>query len=210
MATLSVNLDSAFDGGTRPILGAGFNLEHALWSCAEFRGLFRSEILDPFMPGYCARGHRTSPAAPPEVAARDLNPAVYESVLSSAQYADSWRFLQRLNRAGVKIVLGIWGGPAQFTDDGTRRGVLLPSHYDDYVDYVTTRGRFHRATEHRCLGDDDRQRTGRRRRQSDSPGWAGLHCASACSAPGSRRRQTLRAGYCRRDRRAAVPTTSPG
>jgi O-glycosyl hydrolase len=35
-------------------------------------------------------------------------------------------------------VLGVWGGPAQFTDDGTRRGLLLPVHYDDYVDYVAT------------------------------------------------------------------------
>jgi O-glycosyl hydrolase len=138
MATLSVNLDSASDRDSRPILGAGFNLEHALWSCPEFRGLFRSEILDPFMPAIARVDTGLLPVAPPELAAHDLNPAVYESVLSSPQYADSWRFFQRLNRAGVKIVLGVWGGPSQFTDDGTRRGVLLPSHYDDYVDYVTT------------------------------------------------------------------------
>lgn len=59
-------------------------------------------------------------------------------MLSSAPYADSWRFFQRLDRAGVKIVLGVWGGPEQFTEDGTRRGVLSPAHYDDYVDYVTS------------------------------------------------------------------------
>jgi O-glycosyl hydrolase len=138
MASLNVNLDSASDGDTRAILGAGFNLEHALWSCPEFRGLFRSEILDPFMPAIARVDTGLLPAAPPELSAQDLNPGVYESVLSSPQYADSWRFFQRLNRAGVKIVLGVWGGPAQFTDDGTRRGVLLPSHYDDYVDYLTT------------------------------------------------------------------------
>src|SRR5205823_13844633 len=78
------------------------------------------------------------PAAPAETPARDLGPAVYQSVLNSTAYASSWRFFQRLNRAGVRIVLGVWGGPAQFTDDGTRRGVLLPSHYDDYVEYVAT------------------------------------------------------------------------
>ena len=32
----------------------------------------------------------------------------------------------------------MWGGPAQFTLDGTRRGVLNPAHYDDYVEYVAT------------------------------------------------------------------------
>ena len=69
-------------------------------------------------------------------------------MLSSAPYADSWRFFLRLNRAGVKIVLGVWGGPGQFTDDGTRRGVLLPQHYDDYVDYVATVVEFLVRTQH--------------------------------------------------------------
>ena len=44
-----VDLDSA--GSHRPILGSGFNFEHALWSCAQFRGLFQSDILDAFQPG---------------------------------------------------------------------------------------------------------------------------------------------------------------
>src|SRR4051794_33109944 len=47
-ASVQVNLDPPASG--RPLAGAGFNLEHALWSCAQFRGLFRSEVLDPFMP----------------------------------------------------------------------------------------------------------------------------------------------------------------
>ena len=63
---------------------------------------------------------------------------MYESVLSSAPYAHSWSFFHQLNRAGVRIVLGVWGGPAQFTDDGTRLGLLLPTHYDDYVEYVAS------------------------------------------------------------------------
>src|SRR5579871_949879 len=42
-AQFHIDLDSA----TRhpPILGTGFNFEHAVWSCPEFRGLFKTEIL---------------------------------------------------------------------------------------------------------------------------------------------------------------------
>ncbi len=137
-ASLHVDLGVIPATPTRPILGTGFNFEHALWSCPEFRGLFRSQFLDPLMPAIARVDTGLLPAAPPELRAQDLGPAVYESVLSSAPYADSWRFFHRLNRAGVKIVLGVWGGPAQFTDDGTRLGVLLPSHYDDYVEYVAS------------------------------------------------------------------------
>jgi len=134
--TLHVDLGSDTARETRPILGTGFNFEHALWSCPEFRGLFRSEILDPFAPALARVDSGLLPAAPAELPAAALGPAVYQSVLSSAPYSDSWRFFKRLNRAGVKIILGVWGGPAQFTDDNTRRGLLLPSHYDDYVEYV--------------------------------------------------------------------------
>lgn len=135
---LNVDLSPVATSQGRPILGTGFNFEHALWSCPEFRGLFRAEILDPFMPAIARVDTGLLPAAPAELPAEELGPSVYESVLSSAPYADSWRFFKRLDRAGVKIVLGIWGGPAQFTDDGTRLGTLLPSHYDDYVDYAFT------------------------------------------------------------------------
>jgi len=137
-ADLQVNIDTPSDQSLRPILGTGFNLEHALWSCPEFRTMFRSEILDPFMPAVARVDSGLLPAAPAELPAHELSPAVYQAVLSSAPYVDSWRFFQRLDRAGVKIVLGIWGGPAQFTEDGTRRGVLSPAHYDDYVEYVST------------------------------------------------------------------------
>jgi O-glycosyl hydrolase len=138
LVPVSIQVDLGPDTQAAPILGTGFNFEHALWSCPEFRGLFRSEILDPFAPSIARVDTGLLPAAPAELPAQELGPAVYQSVLSSAPYADSWRFLRRLDRAGVKIVLGVWGGPAQFTDDGTRRGTLLPSHYDDYVDYVFT------------------------------------------------------------------------
>ncbi|HEX8966383.1 MAG TPA: glycosyl hydrolase [Chloroflexota bacterium] len=137
-ATLAVDLGEAANTFTRPILGTGFNFEHALWSCPEFRGVFRTEILEPFRPAIARVDTGLLPAAPPELPAASLRPDVYTSVLDSAPYANSWAFMRRLNRAGVKIVLGVWGGPDQFTDDGTRRGLLLPRHYDDYVEYVAT------------------------------------------------------------------------
>jgi O-glycosyl hydrolase len=121
-----------------PILGTGFNFEHALWSCPEFRGLFQQDILDPFRPALARVDTGLLPAAPPDVPAAQLGRQVYASVLASAPYSDSWAFLKRLNRAGVRIVLGVWGGPQQFTADGTRLGKLEPSHYDDYVEYVAS------------------------------------------------------------------------
>jgi O-glycosyl hydrolase len=135
-AQLTVELDPADDG--RPILGSGFNLEHALWSCDEFRGLFRSALLDPFRPALVRVDSGLLPAAPPDLPAEQLGPEVYRSMLRSPQYAASWAFLRRLNQDGVRVVLGVWGGPPQFTDDGTRRGVLEPRHYDDYTTYVAT------------------------------------------------------------------------
>jgi O-glycosyl hydrolase len=135
-AALQVDLGTPAAAGAAPILGSGFNLEHALWSCPAFRGIFQAEVLDAFRPAVVRVNTGLLPAAPAELAAADLGPAVYHSVLASAPYADSWRFFHRLNRAGVKIALGFWGGPAQFTHDGTRRALLLPTHYDDYVEYV--------------------------------------------------------------------------
>jgi hypothetical protein len=134
-AEVRVDLGHPLSG---PLLGTGFNFEHALWSCPEFRGLFRSEILDAFKPSIARIDSGLLPAAPPELGAADLSPAVYESMLSSAPYQESWSFFRRLNRAGVRLALGVWGGPPQFTDDGTRLGLLLPRHYDDYVAYVAT------------------------------------------------------------------------
>jgi O-glycosyl hydrolase len=139
-AALSVDLGNRTPDAesSRPILGTGFNLEHGLWSCPEFRGVFRPQLLDPFKPAIARIDTGLLPAAPADMPADNLGPPVYQSVLDSAPYAESWAFFRRLNRAGVKIVLGVWGGPGQFTDDGTRRGTLLPEHYDDYVEYVAT------------------------------------------------------------------------
>lgn len=135
-STLTVDLGSG--SAHEPILGSGFNFEHALWSCPDFHDVLGRDILDPFNPAIARVDTGLLPAAPANLSADGLEPAVYDSVLSSPQYARSWEFMRELNRAGVRIVLGVWGGPAQFTDDGTRRGLLLPAHYDDYVDYVST------------------------------------------------------------------------
>src|SRR5262249_50465065 len=113
-----------------------------------FRTIFQSEIQDPFRPAIARVDTGLLPAAPAELSAQQLGPAVYESVLASAPYDDSWQFFRQLNSADIRIVLGIWGGPAQFTDDGTRLGVLLPAHYDDYVDYVETVVNFLVQTQH--------------------------------------------------------------
>jgi O-glycosyl hydrolase len=59
-------------------------------------------------------------------------------MLASQPYADSWSFMRELNQEDVSIVLGIWGGPSQYTEDGTRLGVLQPAYYDAYAEYVVT------------------------------------------------------------------------
>jgi len=136
MASLSVDLTPA--RAQRPMLGSGFNIEHALWSCPAFRPLLQRELLTPLAPAVARVDTGLLPAAPAELSAAELNPDVYRSVLRSAPYADSWAFFRRLNDANVKVVLGVWGGPAQFTLEGVRRGTLDPRHYDSYVEYVAT------------------------------------------------------------------------
>jgi O-glycosyl hydrolase len=135
-AALTVDVDSA--ARHKPILGSGFNIEHALWSCPEFRGVFEQRLLDPFQPAIARVDTGLLPAASAELAAAQLAPGVYRAMLNSAPYADSWAFLRLLNRNGVRIVLGVWGGPAQFTDENDRLGTLQPTHYDDYIDYIGT------------------------------------------------------------------------
>src|SRR5262249_50101121 len=110
----------------------------ALWSCDQFQGVFQTSLIDPFKPALARVDSGLLPAAPDDLGADQLGPGVYRAMLASPQYAASWDFLRRLNQDQVRIVLGVWGGPAQFTDDGTRRGVLEPAHYDDYVTYVAT------------------------------------------------------------------------
>src|SRR5919201_5676950 len=62
--TVPLYIDLTQGGGRRPLLGAGFNFEHALWSCRVFRPLLRGEILDPFRPAIARVGTALLPAAP--------------------------------------------------------------------------------------------------------------------------------------------------
>lgn len=133
---LQVDLSSA--ARSRPLLGNGFNLEHGLWSCPEFQPLLGAELLEPFRPAVIRFDTGMLPAAPDYLTAQDLGPDVYRSVLASAPYAHSWDLLRSFNRSGTRLILGVWGGPGQFTDDGTRWGTLMPQYYENYVDYVAT------------------------------------------------------------------------
>jgi O-glycosyl hydrolase len=133
---LSVNLASATSRG--PLLGAGFNFEHGLWSCPAFHHVLQQDLLEPFHPSLARVDTGLLPAAPPDLPVTRLNREVYQSVLASEAYAGQWQMIRKLDHAGARVVLGVWGGPDQFTDDGTRRGVLLASHYDDYVEYVVS------------------------------------------------------------------------
>jgi hypothetical protein len=133
---LSVNLD--VDTSRAPLLGTGFNFEHGLWSCLAFHDVLQQALLGPFHPSLARNDTGLLPVAPPQLPAFLLGRTVYQSMLGSQPYAGQWQMIRKLDRAGARVVLGVWGGPEQFTDDGTRRGVLLPSHYDDYVEYVVS------------------------------------------------------------------------
>jgi hypothetical protein len=69
---IRVDLDSAPDH--RPILGAGFNFEHTLWSCPAYRNVFDSELLHPFQPAIARVDSGLPPAAPDYLPATELTP----------------------------------------------------------------------------------------------------------------------------------------
>ncbi len=121
----------------RPVDGHGFNLEHALWSCAPFRRVLNRWVLEPFQPEVARVDTGQLPLAPEHLSVDQLGWDVYQRVMDDEKYRPSWAMLKRLNRADVKLMLGVWGVPGQFTDDGTRRGQLLPQHIDKYVEYYT-------------------------------------------------------------------------
>lgn len=120
-----------------PIAGSGFNMEHALWSCPTFRPSLRRRILEPFRPAVARVGTGQLPLAPDGLSAEELSWEHYQEMMAAARYQPSWEFIRRLNRANVQVMLGVWGAPGAFTDDGTRRGVLLPQYIDKYVEYYT-------------------------------------------------------------------------
>jgi O-glycosyl hydrolase len=124
--------------GGHPVDGHGFNLEHTLWSCPAFRRVLGREILTAFQPDIARVDSGQLPFAPEDLPVWQLNRTVYQSLMDDPKYQPSWSMLRRLNRENVRLMLGVWGGPGQFTDDGTRRGQLLPQYADDYVEYVTS------------------------------------------------------------------------
>lgn len=136
--TAFLSVDTVPPADVRPILGMGFNFEHTLWSCPEFQPVFQQELAEPFQPAIARVNTGSLPAAPAELRADQLNRAVYQSMLASEPYRQSWEFLRTLNQSDVRVVLGVWGGPAQFTDTLERRGTLLPRYYDDYAEYVVS------------------------------------------------------------------------
>lgn len=131
-ATLRVRTD---DG--HAVHGHGFNLEHTLWSCPAFRRVLDRWLLTPFQPDIARVDSGQLPFVPEDVPVSELDWNVYQAMMDDPKYQPSWEMLRRLNRENVRLMLGVWGGPGQFTDDGTRRGTLLPEYADHYVDYVT-------------------------------------------------------------------------
>lgn len=136
--SMHLSVDLASGAERAPLLGTGFNLEHGLWSCGAFRPVLEQNLLEPFRPALARIDTGLLPAAPADLPAWQLNRRVYQSVLASEPYAGQWQMIRELDNEGVRVVLGVWGGPDQFTDDGTRRGTLLARHYDDYVEYVVS------------------------------------------------------------------------
>ena len=124
--------------GGRVTQGHGFNLEHTLWSCPDFRRVFDRSLLTPFQPEVARVDSGQLPFVREDAPLSELGREHYQQIMDDPKYAPSWAMLRRLNRENVRLMLGVWGGPGQFNDDGTRRGALLPEHADAYADYVAS------------------------------------------------------------------------
>jgi O-glycosyl hydrolase len=121
--------------GRHTVDGAGFNFEHTLWSCRPFRRVLGRWILQPLQPEVARVNTGQLPLAPEGVPAEELGWDAYQQMMDDPKYLPSWEMLKRLNRDNVLLMLGVWGTPGAFTDDGTRRGQLLPQYIDHYVEY---------------------------------------------------------------------------
>jgi O-glycosyl hydrolase len=131
----SLRVDTA---GGRTVDGHGFNLEHTLWSCPDFRRVFGRWLLTPFQPDLARVDSGQLPFVREGTSISELGRDHYYAMMDDPKYQPSWRMLRRLNEENVRLMLGVWGGPGQFNDDGTRRGTLLPEYVDAYADYVAT------------------------------------------------------------------------
>src|SRR3954465_13672960 len=74
------------DGPAHVIQGAGFNLEHTLWSCRPFRRLLDNWILEPFEPEVARVDSGQLPLAPETLDADHLDAAAYQSMLDAPKY----------------------------------------------------------------------------------------------------------------------------
>ncbi len=124
--------------GGRVTQGHGFNLEHTLWSCPDFRRVVDRWLLTPFQPEVARVDSGQLPFVREDAPVSELGREHYQAIMDEPKYAPSWAMLRRLNRENVRLMLGIWGGPGQLNDDGTRRGALLPEHAEAYADYVAS------------------------------------------------------------------------
>lgn len=130
-ATLRVDTSAG-----RVTQGHGFNLEHTLWSCPDFRRVLDRQLLTPFQPDVIRVDSGQLPFVREDAPFAELDRAHYQQMMDDPKYAPSWAMLRRLNGEHVRLMLGIWGGPGQLNDDGTRRGALLPEHAEAYAEYV--------------------------------------------------------------------------
>lgn len=124
--------------GGRSVEGHGFNFEHTLWSCPDFRRIFGRWVLTPFQPDIARVDSGQLPLVQESASLHEIGRDHYHAMMDDPKYQPGWAMLRRLNRENVRILLGVWGGPGQFTDDGTRRGTLLPEYVDGYVEYVAS------------------------------------------------------------------------
>jgi hypothetical protein len=122
----------------RPVHGHGFNLEHTLWSCPDFRRVMDRWLLTPFQPEVARIDSGQLPFVREDAPLSELGRDHYQAMMDDPKYRASWAMLRRLNKDNVRLMLGVWGGPGQLNDDGTRRGTLLPENVDAYVEYVTS------------------------------------------------------------------------
>jgi O-glycosyl hydrolase len=121
----------------RTVDGHGFNLEHTLWSCPDFRRVLGRWLLTPFQPDIARVDSGQLPFAREDASLAEVGRDHYQAMMDDPKYQPGWSMLRRLSQENVRLMLGVWGGPGQFNDDGTRRGTLLPQYADDYVEYVT-------------------------------------------------------------------------
>jgi O-glycosyl hydrolase len=131
----SLRVDTA---AGRPVQGHGFNLEHTLWSCPDFRRVMDRWLLTPFQPEVARVDSGQLPFVREDASLAEIGREHYHAMMDDPKYQPGWAMLRRLNQDEIRLMLGVWGGPGQLNDDGTRRGALLPQNVDAYVEYVAS------------------------------------------------------------------------